>query len=41
VLGVRDDGIYHLDSEEKGERMGATRRWGDAVFYGKANRKRN
>ena len=23
VLGVRDNGVYHLDSGEKGERMGA------------------
>jgi hypothetical protein len=41
VLGVRDNGVYHLDSGEKGERMGATRGWGDAGFYGNANRKRN
>jgi hypothetical protein len=33
--------FYHLDSGEKGERMGATRGWGDAGFYGNANRKRN
>ena len=41
VLGVRDNGVYHLDSGGKGERMGATRGWGDAGFYGNANRKRN
>ena len=41
VLGVRDNGVYHLDSGEKGEPMGATRGWGDAGFYGNANRKRN
>ena len=40
VLGVRDNGVYHLDSGEKGERMGATRGWGDAGFYGNANRKK-
>jgi hypothetical protein len=39
VLGVRDNGVYYLDSGEKGEPMGATRGCGDAVFYGKANRK--
>ena len=27
VLGVRDNGVYHLDSGDKGERMGATRGW--------------
>jgi hypothetical protein len=32
VLGVRDDAVYHLDSGEKGERMGAITRGGDVVF---------
>ena len=41
VLGVRDNGVYHLDSGEKGERMGATRDEAMPVFHGNANRKRN